>query len=117
MLTSAKQKIFVGLIVFLILGFLGYSLFSKGSSTELDSTTSSETGVPGQDILTLVEKLKNISISQTIFSSPLFNNLIDFSNPISPEPVGRANPFSPIGSDASSINLTGPRLASSTRSL
>lgn len=52
-----------------------------------------------KDVLTLVEKLKSISIDQNIFSSPLFLGLRDFTKGVFPELQGRTNPFATIGSD------------------
>ena len=123
MVTPNTQKIVVALVVLLILGFLGYKLFVTSPDTGTNSGTStggvaSTTAVEGQDILTLVEKLKNISINQTIFSSNLFNNLTDFSIPISQELQGRTNPFAPIGSDMPSSAIVGnPKQATSTKGL
>src|SRR5574343_544011 len=101
MISSNTQKILIGLVVFLVLGFLGYKLFMSEPviPENVDGTVVSDTTSAGQDILDLVDKLNNISIDQDFFSSALFSRLTDFSQIIFPEVRGRVNPFAPIGSD------------------
>lgn len=43
-----------------------------------------------------LEQLKN-KLSGDLFSDPIFNSLVDYSQPLPDEPKGRANPFAPIG--------------------
>lgn len=92
------QKIIIGLVTVLLIGFFGYKMFirSSGVVEVFGSPAVEETG---QDVLTLVGKLNAISIDQNIFSGPLFQNLKDFTEVISPELKGRPNPFATIGSD------------------
>ena len=91
------QKTLVSLIVILLLGFLGYSMFMR--SAPVTSSSNSNTQVESDDIISLVEKLKSISIDQSIFSSILFKNLKDFEVTPTPESQGRVNPFAPIGAE------------------
>ncbi len=75
---------------------------SSSSSLEylLEMNTYSLIGqATNKDTLTLIEKLKTISIDQNVFSGPMFSSLKDFSQTISPELQGRTNPFALIGSD------------------
>jgi hypothetical protein len=102
MVSPSTQKIFVTLIVILILGFFGYKTFTQTPVAPNKEVVLSDTEVVGQDILSLVDKLKIISIDQDFFSSPSFRNLKDFTQPIFPEARGRLNPFATIGSDGSS---------------
>jgi hypothetical protein len=99
------QTIFVAGVVLLFLAFLGYKLFVQQPSVDT-STTLTDTGLPGQDILTLVQKLNAVSINQGIFQNPMFSNLRDFSQTIFPEAQGRVNPFATIGSDSNSSAST-----------
>ena len=94
---KSTQKIIVTLVTFLIVGFLSYTFFIKNTPT-IDSVKDlSSEEIAGEDILALVEKLKLISIDQSIFSSPLFNNLKDFGITPTGESQGRVNPFAQIG--------------------
>ncbi|MBI4155754.1 MAG: hypothetical protein HY507_00800 [Candidatus Zambryskibacteria bacterium] len=99
MLSGTRKKIFIGLPIVIILSFLIYSFFfdSKLSVSPLAENSP----MVGQDILTLVEKLKTISIDPSILSSSLFISLKDFGILLTSEPQGRSNPFAPIGAEFS----------------
>ncbi|MFZ2621101.1 MAG: hypothetical protein WAX85_01215 [Minisyncoccia bacterium] len=97
-MTPILQKVTVVLVTLIILaGVAYYSLTNIADYAP--SPDLSETGVVGQDILVLVEKLKNASIDQSFFSSVLFVSLRDFNTSLLPESQGRPNPFAPIGVD------------------
>ncbi len=95
------------LVVIGILAFFGYQIFftTPPAAVSVDGTATS-TGIVGQDILTLVEKLKVISIDQSIFSSPLFSSLTDFGQTLVPESVGRSNPFAALGTSVSTVPVS-----------
>lgn len=52
----------------------------------------------GKEVLVLLEELKGLQLNDAIFTSPAFRSLKDFRKEIKPEPVGRPNPFAPLGS-------------------
>ena len=97
MTTFTTQKILISLVVLLLLGFFGYNLFMRSVPISSFSESGGEMG--SDDVISLVEKLKSISIDQSIFSSPLFKNLKDFEVTPTPESQGRVNPFAPIGTE------------------
>lgn len=69
----------------------------------------SQEQVKGKDLLKVLLSLNNIKLDDEIFSSPLFTSLEDFTLTLpSSGPIGRRNPFAPIGSDEvrSSATLT-----------
>lgn len=45
---------------------------------------------------TLIGELGPITFDLTILSDPRFAALVDLTTPISPEPVGRRDPFAPV---------------------
>ncbi|PIQ68229.1 MAG: hypothetical protein COV91_05220 [Candidatus Taylorbacteria bacterium CG11_big_fil_rev_8_21_14_0_20_46_11] len=51
----------------------------------------------GRDLLKTLARLKSTKIDTSIFSDPVFTSLKDFGVTISSQPVGRRNPFAPIG--------------------
>lgn len=93
MIPASLQKllIYIGTLVFV--AFIGYRLFTNQVPIQTELTQSE---VVGQDIISLVEQLKMVSIDKSIFSSDIFNSLIDFNVTINPENKGRINPFAPI---------------------
>src|SRR3989338_6324194 len=89
--------------------------FLAGSS-ETDAVLSIETPtVPpqAQKLIQSLAVLSTVQLDGAIFSNPSFTTLVDFSLPITVEPVGRENPFSPlsageIGSSVSPQATTPP---------
>ena len=114
---SQKQKLMLAIIIFMITGFVLYSTFSSDSSTGVVSVNNvvSETGEiiieqdENQDIIDLANEFENISMNLGIFNSPLFLNLKELNTPLSPEDVGKPNPFSNISSGSVSRVITGPQ--------
>ncbi len=82
---------------------VGYLVFST-NTTPLRADTASElpdTPEPvGQDILDLLTSFRSVSIDASIFASPLFQSLHDFSSVLPAQVQGRANPFAPIAGQA-----------------
>jgi len=89
------QKIYIGLVTLLALGYFGYNIFISPASPNASPELASP--IVGQNILNLVAKLQTVSIDQSFFSSPLFTSLKDSSTTLFPESQGRSNPFAPIG--------------------
>jgi hypothetical protein len=50
----------------------------------------------GEEILTILKRLKSVKMDVDFFENKIFKSLSDFSVKINPEPVGRNNPFAPI---------------------
>lgn len=116
MVSPNIQKWFVTGVVVFFVAIVGYKLFTTPAVTigNVDIAVSN-TEIVGQDILTLVDKLRMIAIDQLLFSSDLFNNLRDYSSQITPESQGRTNPFALIGSDSTFSTAGGNRTATSSR--
>lgn len=94
---SKSKKIIVGLVV-LVLCFVGYKVFLSPADVAVPSEYSDASGnLVGQDVLDLLQSLQNVSIDPALFSGYAFQNLEDFSITVQAEPLGRTNPFAPIG--------------------
>ena len=107
----AAIKKFKYLIIFAIivaLGFVAYSLLSSPTTTDtaglqkttmtasVDGTGSSDMG---QDFVNQLLTIQNINFNINFFRDPVFVGLVDNHIDIEPQPVGRPNPFAPIGQD------------------
>ncbi|MBA3733409.1 hypothetical protein H0W91_03490 [Patescibacteria group bacterium] len=103
MFTPNSKNTLIGVAVVILIGLLGYFLFKDNGSVKVASD-SAKNEVVGQDIITLVEKLKAVAIDQTIFTSALFSNLKDHEVSLYPESQGRPNPFLNFGNDSGVIN-------------
>src|SRR3990167_7153228 len=98
MIINSTQKLLITMTILLALGFFGYEMFWKNPKHLAESADSSAE-IVGEDILILVEKLRAVSIDQSIFSSILFKSLKDSSTAIISESKGRLNPFATIGAE------------------
>ena len=92
------KNIFLFLIIFALLGG-GYYFFLRGESGDslLTKTATEGTRPVEQELITLLLQLRSIRLDEGIFASPVFDSLNDFSQPLQAEPVGRPNPFAPLG--------------------
>jgi hypothetical protein len=104
-MSQTIQKIIFIVVVLGVVIFFGYKIFIEVPDMVVTGTGESVNGeIVGQDILTLVEKLKAISIDQSIFSSTLFSSLKDSETTLVSESVGRTNPFASIGSSFAPVS-------------
>lgn len=101
--SNLKNILIVG--VLLIAAFYGYSYFFGGSS----NTGSLQVSVPaavdnsvGKDLLLVLADLRTLKLDDSIFSNPEFRSLKNFRVDLSPEPVGRTNPFAPLSGSSGS---------------
>lgn len=111
MLNSVLQKykkLLIGAGVIIVLA-LGYSFFS-GDPLPEGLTSQAVGSVPqeGGDLIALLAELKSIDLDTSILQDPTFMTLQDFTVSLSPEPVGRSNPFAPLGTANSSAATTTP---------
>lgn len=87
-------------IALLIVAVVGYFLFmSKDSEpAPLTETQVGAEGPIGQEIVIELNRLRTLqNISTDIFKSSAFASLKDYTQVVVPQPVGRPNPFAPVG--------------------
>ncbi|MEN9921575.1 MAG: hypothetical protein RLZZ517_553 [Candidatus Parcubacteria bacterium] len=116
-MTPKLKKIILLLIIAIAL-FVVYAVFIK-KGPEVDPLINNGAGaisgdaqVIGNQISQALLRIEQIKLDKAIFTNNLYRSLVDRSEPISEEPIGRSNPFAPIGG-VSSVNST-TRNASST---
>ena len=66
----------------------------------------------GQDLLAALALLRTIQLDTSIFSDPIFESLSDWGKTIPPQPIGRRNPFAPLGAPKSAVAAKPPPAAS-----
>lgn len=94
---TQHKGILIG-VVLVIVGFVVYSYFFTGGSQQpLTVQTPSANVAVDNDLIALLSTLKSIKLDANIFSDPAFQSLQDFSQALVSEPVGRTNPFAPLG--------------------
>jgi len=91
-----NKKTIILVIILLVLIFIGYKFFWN-----TDSAASDETAVIDNEVVlkfvAMLEEIKALKLDVSFFASPIFTSLKDYTVEISPQPVGRKNPFAPIG--------------------
>lgn len=93
-----KYKNSILAIILIGLAFFAYNYFFGGGEV-LPTTDSSNVENLGADLVRTYEKLQKITFDQTLFSSPLYEGLVDFGVILSDQPKGRTNPFDILGKD------------------
>ena len=111
-----KFKYLIIVVVIIVVAFIAYTIFTNSSAatdstalqkTAVDSSTAgsaSNSSVPNNELAqSFVDQLltiQNINLKLAFFSDPVFLGLVDNHVDIDPQPIGRPNPFAPIGKDA-----------------
>ncbi len=97
-MTPFLKNILFAIIAAIILWF-GYQMFFASNDVTLSSDTRaiSQASRDTQDFLRALQQLRGLQLDNTLFTDPRFQSFIDYRQAIVPEPVGRPNPFAPIG--------------------
>jgi hypothetical protein len=101
-----KYKKIIYVLVAVILLFALYNFFFAGDDDGalLVSEVSGSGNVDvGREILASLLEIRAFKLDESIFENKGFKLLLDFSQEIESQPVGRPNPFSPIGIDVEII--------------
>jgi len=101
MIGKYKNIIIVGVII--ALGLIAYSFLKPAPTAEtLLATTERQDSaqVLGDEISSAISQINSLKLDRGVLDDPVVKNLKDHSKPIIAEPVGRKNPFAPIGQDS-----------------
>lgn len=83
---------------FALILWFGYMYFFAGSDDILEeSGGQNQAVIEGQEFLTRLQELRELELDDTVFADLRFRTLIDYRQPLTPEPYGRSNPFEPTG--------------------
>ena len=129
-MTPKLKKIIFTLIALGVL-FVLYAVFLKPDPTAetlvtgrsaTTAVTSQEARLLGSQISQALLKIEQIALDRKIFDNPIFTSLEDRSRAIIDEPVGRTNPFAPLGdvsvnvSTRTNLDIVPPTQSSTTTS-
>ncbi len=92
-----KHKVLSIIIAFAFAIAAWYFLSGSTPATVISSNQPSQSPQGTDQLVQSLLALQSVTLSGTIFSDPSFQVLKDFTTPITPEPVGRPDPFAPLG--------------------
>lgn len=96
-----EHKLLFGALIIAVVVTVWYGLSQQGGSAPLLTTSApAAANDPSQDqsLVSTLLALRAVTLSGTIFTDASFESLHDNGTTIVPEPVGRDNPFAPLGS-------------------
>ncbi|MFQ5661981.1 MAG: hypothetical protein ACE5F2_01885 [Candidatus Paceibacteria bacterium] len=95
-----KYKTLILIVGAVIIAAVAYTIFFGGEDDSLlvAEPQDNAASVEESNLLTLLLDLRSVKLNDTLFSDPVFKSLEDFGQELTAEPVGRENPFAPIGS-------------------
>lgn len=86
----------IALSVLILVGLYWYFFAGPGSSNAPPlSATATQTDTQTQ-FQSLIAQLQSINFDTSIFSDPRFTSLVDITTAITPETLGRNDPFAPV---------------------
>lgn len=93
-----KNLLSIGVTVVVAVAAALVFSFSGNDGAVLESTQESGLGSPvSRELLVVLGDLRTVTLTDTLFADPAFENLVDFGVAIPLQPVGRRNPFAPLG--------------------
>jgi len=99
----------MGIAGIVVAGVVWYSFMRDDGGELLVTEDLTQATESDRDIVNVLLQLRAVTLAGTIFTDPTFMALQDFGSEIVPEPVGRPNPFAPLGfnTQASTSTSTG----------
>lgn len=99
-LIKKNKYLFIGVAI-LVAGFIWYGMSEKQTGDGLLTSESVDGGsaqsAAERELLNTLLELKAIRLDGQVFVDPAFGALRDFTTDIVSEPIGRRNPFAPLG--------------------
>ena len=102
-----KNTLIGGAVVLLVFG--GYIFWRSRSTPDVGPSlqasdtflgygvaVSPQAAAAGQQIISILNELRRLSIDKTIFESPVFDSLVDYTIATTSEDKGRPDPFAPL---------------------
>ncbi len=90
----------IAFIAVVIVVYGGYQFFFATPSEPVVQVSQAPGSGVDQDLVALLFELRGIRLETTIFSDSVFMSLQDFGKELVSEPIGRNNPFAPLGGSA-----------------
>jgi hypothetical protein len=98
-----KHKL-LSILFAVAVAFTAWYFLSGSSAPQPVLSTAANAQAPEgtQAMVQSLLSLQSVTLNDSLFSSPSFQALKDFTTPITSEPVGRNDPFAPVGASGGS---------------
>ncbi len=91
---SARAQNLLILLGIVLIGALGYYLYTTNQSTLLQSgSINGQASVDSAALVQRLNEIKAVTFDTSLFSDARFSRLQNFSRPINPSAIGKQNPF------------------------
>ncbi len=125
----SKYKFIIIGIVAIFAIFIGYGIFKSdpkeegsvqritvgiNSSGVVGASSLSGDDSLGDEFVIQLLAIQNINFNTEFFNDPVYRNLVDQFRPLGDRPVGRPNPFYPIGQDNGFVGTSTAGLSGSS---
>lgn len=119
MQNSSSKTLPILVIILVILGVVGYFMYTSGNQTAVDAVDrislftgggeagSAYSGV-GAEVLVLLNRIDSLSIDPKFFNDQVYLSLVDYTVAIPTWSVGRDNPFAPLGGSTITTSFSSP---------
>lgn len=91
-----SPNLFGIIIATIVLGIGAYWLLFVNTGNNPPLTTSATASADQAKFESLVSEIRPISFNTGVFNDPRFQSLVDLTTSITPEPIGRPDPFAPL---------------------
>ena len=96
----SQHKLISIVVLVLLIGAAWWEFTGSSSSAPVLSTSASATSTEDAQLVSTLLQLQAVTLNGTILSDPGFLSLQDFTTQVISQPLGRPNPFAPIGATA-----------------
>lgn len=105
------KNLLITIIALVLLGGAMYFYMTRDTGNEdllLVGVPSGDANlaVVDNDLLTTLRQLRGITLNDEIFKLDAWKTFVDFGKILTPEPIGRPNPFAPLGTQSESVGTT-----------
>lgn len=107
-MNGSNTKTIIIVVILVAAAIAGYLGFSGTSDSALVMVPTEAQGsiAGGDDIAALLAQLNNLKIDNSLFEALEYKVLVDYTVEVPAIPVGRVNPFAPLGSAARTTAAT-----------
>lgn|SRR3989338_11599610 len=95
--TLNKNRKIIGAVVIVVLAFFLYKFLAGSQAAPLPDAPGLSATEANVDLLKMAQDISAVNYQSDLFSTPGYRQLVDFSAPLAPQAIGRANPFDIIG--------------------